>query len=181
VIEWLPTARLNVENAADPPDRETMPSTVDPSRNCTLPVAEAGETVAVNVTFCPDIAGLSDEVSAVAVLSLLTVTVTAAEELPASLPSPLYTAAIERLPTARLEVENAADPLARFAVASTVAPSRNWTLPVAAAGVTEAVKVTLWPRVRVVLLAESAVVLDILPMVTETAVEVLPLSLPSPL
>ena len=56
----------------------TVPKTVVPSLNVTEPVKplpEAGVTVAVKVTFCPEFDGFGDEVTAVLVVSLLTVRV----------------------------------------------------------------------------------------------------------
>jgi hypothetical protein len=54
-----------------------------------------------------------------------------------------------------------------------VLPSRNFTVPVAAAGEVVAVSVTLVPAVGVVLEAISPVVVDAAWVVTETAEEVL--------
>ena len=51
---------------------------VAPSKKVTVPVAVEGVTVAVNVTFCPKIEGLSDELTVVLVASWLTVCVTLA-------------------------------------------------------------------------------------------------------
>ena len=49
-----------------------------PSRKVTVPVGvpeAAGETVAVNVTDCPNTEGFADEVTALVVLAFVTVTV----------------------------------------------------------------------------------------------------------
>jgi hypothetical protein len=66
-----------------------------PSRNVTVPVAvpapgATGETVAVNVTDCPKAEGFCDEVTAVAVLVLLTTCGFPASDpvLPLKFPSP---------------------------------------------------------------------------------------------
>ena len=71
------------------------PSRVAPSLNCTVPEAVLapeifGVTVAVKVTFCPDVAGFADEVSPVAVVTSEAVTVwlTALEVLVVKLASP---------------------------------------------------------------------------------------------
>ena len=81
VTEWLPTARFETASAADPPCSATVPIAVAPSRNCTLPVACAGDTVAVNVTVCPATAvDLSAESEVVVAAS--TVCVTAPEVAP---------------------------------------------------------------------------------------------------
>lgn len=66
VMEWLPTARPEVEKAAVPPLRVPLPRTEVPSKNVTLPVAVAGDTVAVKVTNCPASEGLTLEVTVVA-------------------------------------------------------------------------------------------------------------------
>src|SRR5262249_19235516 len=122
--------------------------------NETVPVsvpAGVGVTVAVNVTDCPTLAGLSEEVSAVVVVPL-TVCVRAADVLAAKLASPLYTAVIEWLPRVSVAVANVAVPEALSVTAlSVVAPSLNVTLPVAvpAPGATAAivaVNVTLVPK-----------------------------------
>ena len=51
---WLPAASDEVLIDARPPLTAAVAMTVLPSRNCTLPVAEAGETVTVKVTGCPE-------------------------------------------------------------------------------------------------------------------------------
>ena len=74
VIECDPTASTLVAKVATPEALiATVPRTVAPSLNVTLPVAvfapkTFGETVAVNVTDCPALAGLADEVNAVVVV-----------------------------------------------------------------------------------------------------------------
>jgi hypothetical protein len=157
VIEWLPTPRPGVENAADPLPTFVVASTVVPSRNWTVPVATAGAIEAVKVTFCPKVEVVLLADRAVEVAALLTVTETAVEVLPVSLASPLYTAVMICAPTDNVETDNVALPPLTGEVPSTVALSRNCTVPVAAAGVTDAVKVTACPAVGVVLLEERAV------------------------
>jgi hypothetical protein len=71
--------------------------------------------------------------------SLLTVCVNAADVLPALLESPLYTAVMVWVPTLIVVIESDALPLLIVLVPNDVAPSRNWTVPVAAAGETVAV------------------------------------------
>jgi hypothetical protein len=61
---------------------------VAPSRNCTLPVALLGVTLAVNVTDCPGFKVVTDGVSATLVACLATVCVKGAEFAAALLPSP---------------------------------------------------------------------------------------------
>ena len=65
MIEWDPAERLDVEALALPPVSGALPSDVLPSKNCTVPVADDGATVAVNVTFWPDVDGLRLEVTVV--------------------------------------------------------------------------------------------------------------------
>jgi hypothetical protein len=65
---WLPTGSAAVENNAVPPLTGAMPIELAPSKNCTVPVAAAGDTVAVNVTDCPDVDGFADDASAVVLL-----------------------------------------------------------------------------------------------------------------
>jgi len=78
VMVWLPTERAEVLNVAFPLIcRVPLPSVVDPSLNVTVPVGvpEPGAvavTVAVSVTDCPKTDGLTDEMTAVEVLALLT-------------------------------------------------------------------------------------------------------------
>ena len=68
---------------AIPPLNATVPSEAAPSRNCTLPVAAAGETTALNVTAVPESEGFAEEPIATVVAAFATVTVVAAEVLPA--------------------------------------------------------------------------------------------------
>jgi hypothetical protein len=62
LIEWLPTASVLDVNVAWPLTTATpLARTVLPSLNDAVPVAVRGVTVSVNVTLCPDVAGLSDD------------------------------------------------------------------------------------------------------------------------
>jgi hypothetical protein len=81
VIEWLPTARLEVETDALPPLKVAVPSEVTPSKNCTVPVATEGRTAAVKVTDCPDVEGLTLEARLVVEAAWLTVSDTLPEVL----------------------------------------------------------------------------------------------------
>ena len=72
-----PAARAEVVNVATPPLSVPEPIGLPPSRNVTDPVGvpvpgATAVTVAVNVTDWPKTEGFSDEVTAVAVLPLLT-------------------------------------------------------------------------------------------------------------
>ncbi len=68
----VPTASAEVVNVATPlPLRGELPMFVVPSKKVTVPVGwnlkKCDVTVAVNVTACPKLDGLGEEVSAVAV------------------------------------------------------------------------------------------------------------------
>ena len=81
VMEWAPTARLETINVAEPLGIGAVPSRVVPSRNCTVPVAEAGDSAAVNVTGCPKLDGFAEEVNTTLEGALLTACARAAEVL----------------------------------------------------------------------------------------------------
>jgi hypothetical protein len=61
---------------------------VAPSKNCTVPVAAEGVTVAVNSTFCPNVDGFGALASDVLELAVFTVWLWAADVLPLKLVSP---------------------------------------------------------------------------------------------
>ena len=73
----MPTARLETDNTATPLALSVAePSVAAPSLNVTLPVGpEAGLTVAVNVTSCPNAEGFRDEVNVMVVATTPPVTV----------------------------------------------------------------------------------------------------------
>jgi hypothetical protein len=71
------------------------------------------------------------------------------------------------------DICSAADPLLAVAVPSDVAPSRNWTVPVAVAGDTVAVKVTGWPNADGFGVALSVTLEEDLETVCVTAADVL--------
>ena len=62
-MECEPCVNDKVLNKATPFESATVPSNVVPSRNCTLPVAVDGVTVAVKVTELPTTAGFADEIT----------------------------------------------------------------------------------------------------------------------
>jgi hypothetical protein len=69
----VPVVRVVVVNFATAEVSATEPSVVEPSLNVTVPVGvpvAEDVTVAVNVTDCPEIDGLSEEDSNVEVLNL---------------------------------------------------------------------------------------------------------------
>jgi hypothetical protein len=90
-MEWLPAESADVESDAVPPVSVAVPRELAPSKNCTLPVAAAGETVAVNVTDCPDVDGFDDDATDVVVLidEAFTVCVRTEDVLAACVLSPL--------------------------------------------------------------------------------------------
>src|SRR5690349_19067037 len=146
MILCAPTANAEVVSDADPLLRVAVPSTVAPSLNCTVPLAVAGTTVAVNDTACPPAEGLSEDAKVTLAFAFATVTDAAAELLLLLLASPRYTAVIACEPAARFTALMDADPPLRVAVPNTVAPSWNCTVPVAEVGVTVAVSTTLCPN-----------------------------------
>lgn len=91
---WLPTASADVVNVATPePFNVPVPMELPPSRKLTVPLGvpapgDAAETVAVNVTDWPKTEGLTDDVTAVVVLSLFTTCDSTADVLPVNVPSP---------------------------------------------------------------------------------------------
>ena len=91
MIKWVSADRLEVENVAVLPLNVPLPSTTGcilhgageqvSSENTTVPVAVEGETVAVNVTDCPNIDGLRLDVRAVVVGIVLTVCTLVADDV----------------------------------------------------------------------------------------------------
>jgi hypothetical protein len=55
--EWVPTGNVVVIDAVPPVTVTGLPMGVAPSLNCTLPTADAGDTVAVNVSPVPAATG----------------------------------------------------------------------------------------------------------------------------
>jgi len=88
VIEFDPTASVEMLKVAFPALIVPVPSVVLPSVNVTVPVAVVGVTVAVNVTDEPYADGFADEASVTVVFVLFTVWVSVADVLPLSFVSP---------------------------------------------------------------------------------------------
>jgi len=88
VIECDPNASVAVLYVATPLLSVPVPSVVLPSLKVTVPVAVAGETVAVNVTEEPNDDGFADEASEVVVAIWFTVWVSVEDVLLLSLVSP---------------------------------------------------------------------------------------------
>ena len=92
-MEWVPTARLEVEKVAMPPLSVPVPRVAVPSWKVTVPVGVPAPgvftpTVAVNVTLWPKTEGLVAEETLVVVASVFTDWLRAPEPLAASLVSP---------------------------------------------------------------------------------------------
>jgi hypothetical protein len=166
--------------AAVPPERVAVPRVAEPLLNVTLPVAEAGETVAVTITLEPKIDGFADEVRSVEVDTFFTVWVNAAELLGAFLAFPPYVAVREWDPGANIAVVRLALPRLRLIVPSVADPLLKVTLPVAVEGETFAVSVTLAPNTDGFAEEAKAVVVRSRLTVCTRVVEVLPPSLASP-
>jgi hypothetical protein len=81
VSEWLPADNADVESDAAPLVTGTVPSEVAPSRNCTAPVAVAGETPAINVTAWLTVAGLGEAANVAVEAAFDTLRATTADEL----------------------------------------------------------------------------------------------------
>ena len=88
MIACVPSVSAEVVNVATPAESAPVPITVAPSLKLTVPlgVPAALVTVAVNVTACPTLLGLSDEASAV-VVAPGPFTVMEAEAVPPTPPS----------------------------------------------------------------------------------------------
>jgi hypothetical protein len=146
--------KVSVDRVAAPFFKTTVPVGGVPA-NC-------GVTVTVNVTGCPGAEGFADETTVELVAALFTICVSTLEELPVTLPSPLYVTVIECVPTANaLSINVATLPLTP-AVPMGVPPSFNVTVPVAVppySGMIVAVKVTDWLSVEGFALDETATAL----------------------
>jgi hypothetical protein len=147
VIEWLPTANVEVVKVAFPRLSLSVPSTVAPSLNVTVPVGVpevAGFTVAVKVTAWPTADGFTEETTEVVDAAWVTAWERAGEVLAPKLASPLYTAVMECVPTVSVEVVNVAVPALSEPVPNATVPFLNVTVPVGVpdVAVTVAVNVT---------------------------------------
>ena len=104
-----------------------------------------------NCAVCPDVivTGVAPEpeTETTVKVGVMIVSATELEVLPRKFPFTGYTAVIECVPTARVEVVYTATPLLRVAVARVVVPSRKETLPAGTPALddTVAVRVTLTP------------------------------------
>lgn len=150
-MEWLPTLSAPVLNEAIPPTNVTVLRLVAPSLKVTVPVGVPvvlDFTVAFKVTDCPNEDGFTEDVTRAEVAALFTVCASAAEVLPKSVALPTYTAVMECVPAARVDVFMAAVPPLSVAEPSVDAPSLNVTVPSAVLPkdwITVAVRVTGFP------------------------------------
>src|ERR1700723_1799990 len=162
VIECIPTDNAEVEKVATPDAFSgKAPKIPAPSLKVTWPVDTlvplAGATLAMIITFAPDVA-VAGPVSVVVVLVAcvaLTVTVKMLDVLGEKFASPPYFALIECVPgESVLLVKKGPRPVANVPVAIAVAPSKMVTVPVGRAlplaGATVAVNVKFPPESPVV-------------------------------
>jgi hypothetical protein len=186
VREWMPAAGVT-EIEAVPLAKVAFPMGTPLSRKVTCPVAAVGTagTVAISVTDWPATIVFAESVSAVAVGALPTVRVTV-PELPETVLSPPYDAVMVWLPTASVETEIVATPLAfNCALPRVVSPFRKVTVPVGTAEddppLTVAVSNTAWPKVEGFGTAVTLVVVAIFPTTWFTVFDVATPLLASPL
>jgi hypothetical protein len=118
-----------------------VPRIFEPSLKLTTPVAAEGDTVAVNVTACPNETLTLEAVSVTVVDGLVIVTETAELALLLHALSPPYSAVREWDPAVKDVVEKDALPPLSVPVPSVVVPSLKVTVPVQLAGATVAVRV----------------------------------------
>ena len=155
MMPFVPAVMELVVKVASLAERVPLPNKVAPLKKFTVPagVPTPGDTtltVAVKVTDCPNVDGLSPLVSKVLVDALSTVWVIAELVLPLKLPSPLYWTVMEWAPVERLEVVSVATPAVMVPLPRLVDPSKKLNVPLGlptpgATVLIEAVKVTDWP------------------------------------
>lgn len=178
-MECIPCVRVVVETAALPALIVTgAPICVTPSKKVSVPVsvpAAAEVAVAVNITLCPRVTGLSDDATVVdvaAVTPALTVCKIPDDVVAAKLASPLYMQKIEWFPCASEGVVNVALAAAKVTAGPSGFPlSRKVTLPVGMPGVADvivAVKVTACPTIEG--FGEEAIVAKVVAPVEAVAV-----------
>jgi hypothetical protein len=147
---------VNVAVLVAPPPAVSvaLPSEVAPFINVTEPVGAAPllETVAMNVTPCAKLAGLTEDVTDAVVFAPFTTWLNAADVDPPKLPVAAYTTVIESVPAGRADVVSVAvlltpPPGVSVALPSEVDPFMKVTDPVGAVLPldTVAVSVTDWP------------------------------------
>src|ERR1039458_8073932 len=111
-MEWEPTESASVVNVATPlPLSPPVPNIVAPSRNVTAPVGVPPAvlaTVAVKVTDCPPMEGLSDDTTDVVVGLALTTCAMILDVLDEKFESPPYWGVIGWVPAVRVDMLNVA-------------------------------------------------------------------------
>jgi hypothetical protein len=123
-MECDPWLNEEVVKEATPLVSAVVPSTVVPSRNCTLPVAVEGETLALKVTGDPTTAGFGIDIK-VTDDEACTVCVRTAEVEGPLFASPAYFTVMEWVPGFKEAGLNVADPLVSVAEPIVLLPSRN--------------------------------------------------------
>jgi hypothetical protein len=158
-MECVPALKLLVAHAAvrvlPEPTRATAAQPaieLPPSVKLTLPVGVKPVTDALNVTLAPTTDGFAELDSVDVLVALLTTCDKLVLVEPLLVASPLYTALMLWLPTARLLVAQVAvrilpEPVSAAVVQPAIeaAPSLKFTVPVGALPLTVAVNVTLVP------------------------------------
>jgi hypothetical protein len=145
VMVSVPTGRDEVASVATPLAMLGVPSVVVPFTKVTVPVTLAGR-VAVSVTDCPTVEGLSEDVRATVGVAFPTTCDNVATD-PLLLLSPLYVAVIVVEPIASVEVLTVATPFTTVTVPSTVESEVKVTVPVTVVG-NVSVNVTELPYVE---------------------------------
>ena len=140
-IEWLPALKAGKVRLARPFTIGALPTAVEPSENCTVPVEAAGATAAVNVTGCPNTVVPDRELS-VMVVGACTVCESAAEVAWFRLLSARLTAVMVCTPGVREARPSENTPVGAEPLPSRVCPSMIWITTPSDAGVMVAVNVT---------------------------------------
>src|SRR5579863_494583 len=147
----LPAVRAEVDRLAMLPVSGTLPRTVVPDLNVTVPVGlplVVTVTAAVNVTSCPTVEGFRLDASVVLLGYLLTTCFSAGDVLPVLFTSPRYFAVMEWLPEALNEASMLACPFTSVAEPSDRVPDLKSTVPLTVPWcwlVTVAMKVMVCP------------------------------------
>ena len=191
LMMWLETDSDEIANVARPELSAPVPKVVAPSLNVTVPVGvtkpDTCVTAAVNVTDWPNTEGLTDELTVVVALPLLTVCVKSVDVLPVKFPSPLYVAATVWRPVLNPDTSNVPMPEALMATGAWATLSTlNVNVPVrvpapGATTLTVPVNVTDWPNNEGLIDELTAVVVPARLTVCVRSEEALPLKLASPL
>ena len=151
VSECAPSASTDVTCAIPETTGWVVPTWVAPSKNFTVPAAALGVTVAFNVSVAPCAAGDAGVTPSTVVVVTgpagFTVYGTAVDVDPANAVGSvgMNCAVSECAPSASTDVTCAIPETTGWVVPTWVAPSKNFTVPAAAVGVTEAFNVSVAP------------------------------------